>query len=131
MLDSFESISPTAIVSAYPRSFTNIPYEKEIYHWLKENYNDKLAELDKRLAIEIEARYKLINKLLNGSNKRQVIELAAGYTSRGLIYSQEGYNYVEMDLESVVKNKKSAITSFTEIPSNLNIISGNALNEMD
>lgn len=131
MLDSFESISPTAIVSAYPRSFTNIPYEKEIYHWLKENYNDKLAELDKRLAIEIEARYKLINKLLNRSNKRQVIELAAGYTSRGLIYSQEGYNYVEMDLESVVKNKKSAITSFTEIPSNLNIISGNALNEMD
>lgn len=34
MLDNFESISPTAIVTSYPRTFTDIPYEKEIYQWL-------------------------------------------------------------------------------------------------
>lgn len=131
MLDSFETISPTALVSSYVRSFTDIPYEKEIHYWLKNNCSNNLKDLDKRFAIETEARYKLINKLLNISSKRQVIELAAGYTSRGLIYSQKGYNYVEMDLEGVVKNKNSTITSFTEIPSNLNIIAGNALSEED
>lgn len=129
MLDSFESVSPTALVSSYVRSFTDIPYEKEIYYWLKNN--DNLKKIDKRFAIETEARYKLINRLLNESNKKQVVELAAGYTSRGLIYSQKGYNYVEMDLDGVVENKKSVIDSFTEIPSNLNIIVGNALSEED
>lgn len=116
MLDSFETVSPTALVSSYVRSLTDIPYEKEIHYWLKNNCCSNLENLDKRFAIETEARYKLINKLLNISSKRQVIELAAGYTSRGLIYSQKGYNYVEMDLDGVVKNKNSAITSFAEIP---------------
>lgn len=37
MLDNFESISPTAIVTAYPRQFTDIPYEKQIFEWLKAN----------------------------------------------------------------------------------------------
>ena len=30
MNESFESISPTAIITSYPRVFTDIPYEKEI-----------------------------------------------------------------------------------------------------
>ena len=34
MNESFESISPTAIITSYPRVFTDIPYEKEIYDWL-------------------------------------------------------------------------------------------------
>ena len=29
MLDNFESISSTAIVTTYPRQFTDIPYEKQ------------------------------------------------------------------------------------------------------
>ncbi len=37
MLDNFESISPTAILTFYSRIFTDIPYEKEIYNWLKNN----------------------------------------------------------------------------------------------
>lgn len=37
MLDNFESISPTAIFITYPRTFTDIPYEKEIYEWLSKN----------------------------------------------------------------------------------------------
>ena len=37
MLDSYESISPTAILTAYPRMFTDIPYEKEIYKWSLDN----------------------------------------------------------------------------------------------
>lgn len=125
-LDSFESISPTAILTSYPRTFTDIPYEKEIYKWLEENSNEEVT-LNKMLAPEIEARYKLTNKLLDSFNISQVLELAAGYCSRGLIYSNKGYNYVEVDLEGVAKNKERLLNSISKIPSNLHILSGSAL----
>lgn len=127
----YEEISPTAIVTAYPRIFTNIPYEKEIYNWLEKHCNTEVA-LYKNMAPEIEARYKLINKLLDKSNINQVLELASGYTSRGLIYSKKGYNYVEMDLENVSKNKIKLLESIEEnIPNNLKIVNGNALRKKD
>ena len=125
-LDSFESISPTAILTSYPRIFTDIPYEKEIYKWLEEN-SDEEVSLNKMLAPEIEARYKLTNKLLDSIGVSQVVELAAGYCSRGLIYSNKGYNYIEIDLEGVAKNKERLLNNISKIPSNLHILSGSAL----
>ncbi len=123
----YEEIGPTAIVTAYPRIFTDIPYEKEIYHWLKSHCNENVI-LNKMLAPEIEARYKLINEILEKYKIKQVLELAAGYSSRGLVYSKKGYNYVELDLEKVSKNKKEILNVVEHnIPNNLNIISGNAL----
>ena len=52
MLDNFESISPTAIVTAYPRQFTDIPYEKEIYQWLQKNCKDNDVKLNKTILID-------------------------------------------------------------------------------
>lgn len=127
----YEEISSTAIVTSYPRIFTVIPYEKEIYEWLSSHCNEEVT-LNKMLAPEIEARYKLINKLLDNSGIKQVLELAAGYSSRGLIYSSKGYNYVEMDLEKVSNNKINIIKTIEKnIPKSLNIINGNALRSMD
>ena len=127
----YEEISPTAIVTSYPRIFTDIPYEKEIYNWLEKHCSEKVT-LNKMLAPEIEARYKLANKLLDKYNIKQVLELASGYSSRGLIYSKKGYNYIELDLENVSKNKKEILNCIEkEIPKNLNIISGNALKKDD
>ena len=111
MLDSFESISPTAIVTSYPRIFTDIPYEKEIYKWLSENCNEDV-KLNKTMAPEIEARYKLTNKILDELEIKQVLELAAGYSSRGLIYSKKGYSYVEIDLEHITTIQISAFLKF-------------------
>ena len=130
MLESYESVSPTAILTSYPRIFTDIPYEKEIYDWLNKNCS-KEVQLNKLLAPEIEARYKLANKLIDKLNTTQVLELAAGYSSRGLIYSQKGYKYVEMDLEGVSNNKKRIINELFEKNDNLHIVSGNALNMDD
>ncbi len=127
----YEDISPTAIVTSYPRIYTDIPYEKDIYNWLKKHCNENVV-LNKMLAPEIEARYKLINKLLNKCGIKQVLELASGYSSRGLIYSKKGYDYVELDLESVSKNKREILKSIEKnIPVNLNIVSGNALKKDD
>ena len=130
MLDNFESISPTAILTSYPRIFTDIPYEKEIYKWLSENCNEDV-KLNKMLAPEIEARYKLTNNILDRLGIKQVLELAAGYSSRGLIYSKKGYSYVEMDLENVCKNKVRLLNDIDSINNNLHIVSGNALNYDD
>lgn len=128
---NFEDISPTAIVTSYPRTFTDIPYEKEIYSWLEKNCNCNVA-LYKDLAPEIEARYKLINKLLKKYPINQILELAAGYSSRGLIYAKKGFKYVEMDLKSVSKNKEKIIKNITnEIPLHLKLISGNVLKASD
>lgn len=127
----YEEISPTAIVTSYPRIFTDIPYEKEIYNWLESHCNEEVT-LNKMLAPEIEARYKLTNKLLDKYNIKQVLELAAGYSSRGLIYSKKGYNYIELDLDNVSKNKKEILNSIEEnIPENLKLVSGNALRKED
>ncbi len=131
MLDNFESISPTAIVTAYPRQFMDIPYEREIYGWLKENCKDNDIKLNKLLAPEIEARYKLTNKILNDLNIEQVVEIAAGYSSRGIIYAEKEYEYIEMDLEEVAKNKVRLLKDIANIPNNLHITSGNALNYAD
>lgn len=127
----YEEISSTAIVTSYPRTFTDIPYENRIYDWLNKHCREKVT-LNNKLAPEIEARYKLTNKLLDISNIKQVLELAAGYSSRGLIYSNIGYNYIEMDLEKVVMNKLNIINSIVkEIPQNLKVINGNALRNRD
>ena len=55
MLDNFESISPTAILTSYLRIFTDISYEKEIYNQLKNNCNENV-KFNKILAPEIEKR---------------------------------------------------------------------------
>ena len=127
----YEEITPTAVVTSYPRIFTDIPYEKEIYNWLENHCNEEVT-LNKMLAPEIEARYKLTSKLLDRYRIKQVLELAAGYSSRGLIYSKKGYNYIELDLENVSKNKIEILNYIEkDIPKSLNVISGNALRKDD
>ena len=130
MLKSYESVSYTAIRTAYARTFSNIPYSKETYEWLSKNCSEEVI-LNKLLAPEMEARYKLIDKLLKETGITQILELASGYSSRGLIFSEAGYQYVEMDLEGVSNNKKRMINEIFKMNDNLNIVSGNALNIED
>lgn len=126
--NNLDEICPTALITSFPRTLTNIPYEKEINNWLT-NHQIKCPNNYQDLAPEIEARYKLINKILDNSNIKQVLELASGYSSRGLNYSQKGYNYVELDLEIIMENKRKMINDLNN--HNLILESGNALNEKD
>lgn len=127
-MSDFEKICPTAIVTTYPRTFTDISWEKAIYKWLEQNCFDRV-DLRKELAPEIEARYKLINKLLDESKIKQVLELAAGYSSRGMIYSQKDYNYIEMDLKPIIDNKKQIVKALNQEHENLKLIEGNVLSK--
>lgn len=126
--NDYEEICPTALVTSYPRYYTDIPYEKEIYNWLKD-HNLTSPTLYKNLAPEIEARFKLINKILDKANIHQVLELASGYSSRGLIYTSKGYKYVELDLETIATNKQKLVNDLGNFE--LIIQNGNALNQDD
>ena len=130
-ISSFESIIPTAITVLYPRIFTDIPYSNEIFSFLKSQIEvDSYLPKD-ILAVELEARYKLMDRLLKKTNIKQVLELAAGYSSRGLIFSKDyGYRYIELELQKVADLKEELINSISDKPSNLHIISGNATDKL-
>lgn len=134
---SFEKVIPTALMAAYRRTFADIPYSSEIFENLKKisgknNYEDIPFDL-KKPAPQFEARHKLIDKLIYETNSDQVLELASGFSSRGLSMSKENnFNYVELDLPSVIQKKEQIIKGIAaeggfEMPSNLHFESGNAL----
>lgn len=128
--ESFESVIPTAILSAYPRTLTDIPYSQEVFNELKkEPHSPKLI----KLAPEIEARYKLLDKLLKESGINQVLELASGYSTRGLDFAKKDINssYVEIDLPEVCVRKRDILGSIADIPKNLHIIAGSAVDKND
>lgn len=127
----YESIIPTAILTAYPRTLTDIPYAKEMFDELKKKAISVDLMLDK-LAPEIEARYKLIDKLLKGTSITQILELASGYSTRGLDFTlNKNATYVELELKEVVDKKKRFINKIMQTPNDLHIIQGNALNYND
>lgn len=125
----FDTIIPTALHTAYPLIFTDIPYAKEMYEGLQSlGFPENLK--NEKIAIELEARYKLTDKLLlNCGGESQVIELACGYTTRGLDLCQKHKNmrYVEVDLPQVIETKTKLLKRFTTLPGNFKMVAGNAL----
>ena len=119
--DSFEKVIPTARMVAYRRTFSDIPYSLEIFEALEDikkrnNYEEIPADLKKpELAPQFEARHKLIDKLIYQTHSKQILELASGFSSRGLSMSKEdNFNYVELDLPSVIKEKQQIIKGIAQ-----------------
>jgi O-methyltransferase involved in polyketide biosynthesis len=130
--DKFEDIMPTATLTAYPRTLTDIPYSKEIYAEISKNQNISLDLIIDKLAPEIEARYKLIDRLIEQNGTTQILELASGYSARGIIFTEsKDVKYVEIDLQEVAEQKKKIIEDLGIKHNNLHIESGNALNKLD
>ena len=128
----FESVIQTAILTAYPRTLSDIPYAKEVFDELNKHTVPKNLIIN-MLAPEIEARYKLVSRLLKESGVNQVLEIAAGYSTRGFDLTKNDGNisYVELDLPEVCDRKVGAINSFATMPENLHVVSGNALRQED
>lgn len=128
----FESIIPTALHTIYPLIYTDIPYVKEIFNELCKNGFPEELKNDK-LVYEIEARYKLIDSILDKTNITQILELACGFTPRGLNYCLKNQDiiYVELDLQKVIARKQEIFNNIVEIPKNQHFVAGNALNIRD
>lgn len=136
--ENYISIIPTAYLTAYPRTFTDIPYSQEIFaeleHIKQQEGGQGINEEFKvqKLAPELEARYKLINLLLQKTGILQILELAAGLSTRGLsMVNNPNVKYVELDLKPMADIKTKIIDKLIDLPSNLHILDGNALRFSD
>ena len=77
--NAYGKIGKTAIMVSYGRTFTDIPYTKEIFKALEQEAGIAPELLIPEIAPQIEARYKLISKLLKQSGINQIFELASGF----------------------------------------------------
>lgn len=111
-------ISVTAKVAAYYRQFSDIPFAAEVARRIGADeaferiLREHQLERDKLTfyAPMFEARYKSITRLIIASGASQVLELASGYSLRGLDLSRGGtIRYVETDLPDVVATKRGLL----------------------
>jgi O-methyltransferase involved in polyketide biosynthesis len=107
-------ISVTAKIAAYYRQFSDIPFAREVAKRIGADaaFEQILREhgLDREkltfYAPMFEARYKSITQLIRNGGASQVLELASGYSLRGLDLTRGGaVRYVETDLPDVVAAK--------------------------
>lgn len=136
-------VSPTAYGVAYRRTLAEIEHAEKIYEELEKIKSGQTAEdvatLEKMKAPELtpffEARYKLVNKLLKENRVEQVLEIAAGFSPRGLAMTtgNPDLKYVELDLDKIVEEKRqihATLQNQGKIPRQPNhyLESGDALN---
>ena len=89
-----------------------------------------------KIAPQIEARYKLIDRLIAENGTSQVLELAAGLAGRGLAMTRKNpdLRYVEVDLPMMAANKRILLQNLVarehlQISGNLHIEDGNSLDK--
>lgn len=133
-------VAPTAWGVSYLRTFSDIPLSQEFFDVLNTHIQAQgepdIAKRASRdyLAPQLEARYKLVDKLILETGTSQVVELASGVATHGinLTRSSPSLSYIEVDLPDVVKEKRAVIDELgLALPLNLTIVEGNALNESD
>lgn len=107
-------ISVTAKLVAYFRQFSDIPFSKEVARYIGADQafqnlirDDGLSSADlMEYAPLLEARYKSIVRLILKSGIRQVLELASGFSLRGLAMTRNAdITYIESDLDELTSEK--------------------------
>jgi O-methyltransferase involved in polyketide biosynthesis len=132
-------ISPTAWSVAYGRTFSDVAYAQEIFDELDSLLGEQGRKAIpgglkyREVAVQFEARYKLINIYLRENSATQILEIASGLTPRGLEFARDrGVLYVEFDLPDIIDQKDRIISSLANKgvvskPENLHLEKGNAL----
>lgn len=135
-----QDISYTALLTMYPRIFTDIPFSRLMYELvlsLSNSHGYRLISIEDKkpfLAPEVEYRHKLIDKLIDSSSFDVIVEIGSGFSTRGLIYSNKNVNYLEIELDEICCIKKDIYREILKrncpnikhIPK---IINGNILND--
>jgi len=141
-----ERISPTAWIVARQRTLTDIPYSQEVFDELQRIMKatrsaEEMKKLEDLFEPEItpfmEARVRLVNRLLKERGAKQILELAAGFSQRGMEMTQNpAITFVEMDLPGIIKEKKGIMETLVASSKisprpNLHFYDGDALDEND
>ncbi|HEY4187871.1 MAG TPA: class I SAM-dependent methyltransferase [Polyangia bacterium] len=115
---SFEKVSLTAKLTAYMRRYSDIPFAQDVARFVRaEEAFDELLRAHQLSADDLswyapifEIRYKSIAAVLRASGARQVLELASGWSLRGLAMTEDpGLIYVESDLEALTTEKRGLV----------------------
>lgn len=132
-------ISPTAKITAYWRSFSDIPYSKEISEAVnaektaKEMVGDRIVTMGTLSPAMFEARYKSINYGLRKCGINNVMEVACGLSPRGLEIVTDGGIYVGTDLPEMYSESSPIIKSIAErsglLMNNLHLQTADVLNK--
>ncbi len=78
------------------------------------------------LADVLTPRHLYMDEWLRKNGVRQVVEIAAGYSPRGLMFAQEGLRYVEVDRPAVIAEKQRRCGALT---TQLHFVSADALDD--
>lgn len=134
-------ISPTAKITAYWRSLSDIPYSKEIGEAVvaeqaaREIIGERIVTMGSLSPSIFEVRYKSINYGLKMSKIENVMELACGLSPRGLEIVGRGGIYVGTDLPEMYSESSPVITGIAAragIPTNnLHLQPANVLDKQE
>jgi len=118
-------ISPTAKLVAYARTKSDIPYSQEISDAVgAESVSDvfsdgllkeQLPKMLYYLSTMTEARYKAIDREIQKTGLKNVLELAAGVLPRGLIMTEDSsVKYVATDLAQMIEESETVLSGILE-----------------
>ena len=134
-------ISPTAKITAYWRSLTDIPYSKQIAEAVdaektaREMLGDRIVAMGNLSPSIFEVRYKSINQGLKKVGINNVMELACGLSPRGLEIVSKGGIYVGTDLPEMFSESSQIIRGIALRDgfkmNNLHLQPANVLNKQD
>jgi len=139
-MSDHSKVAPTAWGVAYLRTMTDIPMAETMFRGLESQLEASgesspawKGDRD-HLAPQLEARYKLVERLLRATGCNQVLELASGMATHGINTAQANpvIQYVELDLPGVTKQKRAVLKAAgIGLPPNLKIINGDVLDPSD
>jgi O-methyltransferase involved in polyketide biosynthesis len=112
----YSSISPSATGLLLAKGLTQIPYAAEAAQliWGGQRYQE-LAEQAKteiflKRLIHFENRYWTVDELLQLTGIRNILEIGAGFSFRGLAMTADAsISYIDSDLPEVIERKKKII----------------------
>lgn len=134
-----EGVRPTNYGPCYLRSFTDIPFSTQIADAVDakravQMYWGKMSQLE-IIVPYMEARYKAIDAIVKKSGVKQVLELAAGWSPRGMIKTWDNpqFNYIETDLSADELTRKREVIQeiMGHVPLNLHHVTFDVLKEDD
>jgi O-methyltransferase involved in polyketide biosynthesis len=107
-------VSVTARVVAYYRQFSDVPFARDVAARI--GADEAMATLAREHGLDLrdlafyaplfEARYKAVGAAIARAGARQVVELASGFSLRGLAMTRDpAFTYVETDLAGVTGEK--------------------------
>jgi O-methyltransferase involved in polyketide biosynthesis len=136
-VSDFDKISPTALLVAYVRQFSDIAYAREIAQLtsaeeIARQFESQGQQQPVVVAALIEARYKAIEHVRAQFSGMQILELASGLLPRGMILSQNPeVIFIESDLPDMIQQKQQLVKHIVGSRSNLHFLAINATDNLN